>query len=276
MVNSRQVAFETSVAFDTSVAFESGHGVGGKTVFVGIVSTLLHGKRVGLDRDHIIKVRLAVLTAAAAASGGAGTDDDDAVRFGYNFNRLNVGDVKMTAQHQINTEFAGKVERLSSISGDIVGTERLNLGQVMMDDQHLEVMGRGVPEEGAKCGPLAVADAPALDGASMSRVDAENGQPVEPKGGGFLVADEVVEACQRTKNSGERPPPGVNVVVSGNCQRRRLHGLEHCGGGLVLHRTCSLRQVAANGYKIGFPFVHLSDDSIDDAWMGDLSEVEIG
>lgn len=73
-----------------------------------------------------------------------------------------------------------------------------------------------------------------------------------------------------------RPPPWIDVMIAGHNYEGHLESTQHGRGGLILGLAGSLRQIATDGDEVEVSRIHLLYDSVDDAGMRDLAEMEIG
>lgn len=149
------------------VALEAGRGVGYESIFIRVVAAFFDREGRGVQRDQVIEVGLAMLAAPAAAGGCACARDYHTMRFRHDLDRFDVGDVKVAAEDEIDPQFTGEIEGFPGVPGDIMRSESLYLRQVMVDHQHLEIIGGDVSKEGPHGGALAPSDTSALDGSAV-------------------------------------------------------------------------------------------------------------
>lgn len=149
------------------VACEARGAVGHEPIFVGIVATFFYGEVDVVDCYDVIEVGTAVLTAATTTCGRSGARNDESMSFGDDLNRFDMRDVKMAAKDEIDPQFTREIEGFSGVLSDVVRPERLDLGEMMVDHQHLEVVDRHLSKKRLHRGAFASSDASALDGAAV-------------------------------------------------------------------------------------------------------------
>lgn len=257
-------------------SFEAGLAVGNEATSVNVEAALLHDELPVADIDEIVKIRPPVLLSSARACCCSCTNDNETVVGRYDLDVFDMGDVKVAAEYEIDADIDGNVKRSPRIPRHVMGPERLNLAEVMVNHQHLERGVGSAREELRDAVVLALSNATSRDRPSMCRVYSEDAYAVSYHVRRKIVADELAIAPERVAESPKRKPPRVDVMITGHDQDLTSDAGQHFRRIPKLVRARPLGQVARYTRQVDIRPIDLVDQCVYNLRVANFSEVNVG